>query len=97
LFTIAPFDAKETGKIVCENDDWDDPKIIQHNPPLCVPAGAGLEWVCSWRNDTDEPILCGCTAEVEMCNLAIVHTPFDMYEQCEVKESSDGRLLSADK
>lgn len=95
LFTIAQFDGAETSEIFYENDDWHDPKIVQYNPPLTVPAGSGFEWACTWRNDTDEPILYGSTSADEMCNLAIVHTPFDMSAQCEVVESSDGHLWSA--
>ena len=34
----------------------------------------------------------GLTAEDEMCNLAIVHTPFDPTASCVVVETSDGVL-----
>lgn len=30
-----------------------------------------------------------------MCNLAVVHAPFDLSAQCVVVESSDGNLWSA--
>jgi hypothetical protein len=91
-FTIAPFDGKETGEVFYSNDDWHDPMIVQYEPAMVVPAGTGFEFTCTWRNDTDQPITYGSTAEDEMCNLAIVHTPFDMSAQCEVVETSDGVL-----
>lgn len=92
LFTIAPFDGQETGEVFFENDDWHDPKITQYDPPLVVPAGTGFEYACTWRNDTDEVVPYGLDSQDEMCNLAIVHTPFSMSAQCEVVETSDGVL-----
>jgi hypothetical protein len=38
----------------------------------------------------------GLTSTDEMCNLAIVHTPFNMSALCEVVETSDGVLWSPD-
>ncbi len=91
-FTIAPFDGTETGEIFYTNDDWHDPKIVQYDPPLVVPAGTGFEYACTWANTTDQTVTYGTTAEDEMCNLAIVHTPFSTSASCDVVETSDGVL-----
>lgn len=94
-FTIAPFDGTTTGEVLYRNDDWHDPKITQYDPPMVVPAGTGFEYSCTYRNDTDETIRYGLTADDEMCNMAIVHTPFDISAACEVVATSDGMLPEA--
>lgn len=91
-FDIAPFDGETVGEVFYTNDDWHDPKIVQYEDPLVVPAGEGFEWACTWNNDTDAPLTYGPTAADEMCNLAVVHTPFDMNAACQVVETSDGVL-----
>ena len=91
-FTVAPFDGTETGEIFFRNDDWHDPKITQYEPALVVPAGQGFEYTCTWTNPSDLPVTYGLTSEDEMCNLALVFTPFSTSAQCEVVETSDGVL-----
>lgn len=91
-FTIAPFDGAATGDIFYENTDWHSPMIVQYDPPLVVPQGQGFEWACTWRNDSDAEVHYGLTADDEMCNLAVVHTPFDVSAECTVVETSDGVL-----
>lgn len=91
-FTIAPFDGVTTGDVFYSNDDWHDPKIIQYDPPLVIPEGTGFEYACTWRNNTDAHVSYGLQSTDEMCNLAIVHTPFDVTALCEVVETSDGVL-----
>lgn len=93
LFTVAPFDGVETvGEIFYANDDLHTPKIVQYDPPLVIPEGEGFEWACTWRNDSHEAVEYGPSALDEMCNLSVVHTPFDLGARCEVVESSDGVL-----
>jgi len=92
FFTIAPFDGVEVGEVLYENDDLHTPKIVQYDPPMVIPAGEGFEWTCTWRNDSDTPINYGPSATDEMCNMAVVHTPFDITAACEVVETSDGVL-----
>jgi hypothetical protein len=89
-FTIRRFDGTTSGDIFYSNDDWHDPKIVQYDPPLVIPAGEGFEYACTWRNTDSFDVNYGLTAEDEMCNLAIVHTPFDQSARCEVVETSDG-------
>lgn len=91
-FTIAPFDGSATGEVFYENTDLHSPMITQYDPPLVVPQGQGFEWACTWRNDDPHEVFYGLTAEDEMCNLAVVHTPFDLSAACEVVETSDGVL-----
>ena len=89
-FTIAPFDGTNTGDGFYTNNDWHNPDIIQYTPALSVPAGQGFEWSCTWRNDSDQTIRYGVESTDEMCNMALVFTPFSMTAACQVVETSDG-------
>ncbi len=91
-FTIAGFDGVDVGEVFYSNDDWHVPEIVQYDPPLVIPEGAGFEWACTWDNPNDHPVNYGLTSEDEMCNLAVVHTPFDITAACDVVETSDGVL-----
>ncbi|MDP2311662.1 MAG: hypothetical protein Q8P41_02060 [Pseudomonadota bacterium] len=91
-FTIAPFDGTTTGDIFYRNDDWHDPRIEQYTPPMAVPAGTGFEFACTWFNESDDTVNYGLLSTDEMCNMAIVFTPFSMTAACEVVETSDGVL-----
>ncbi len=91
-FEIAPFDGTDVGEVFYTNEDWHDPMIVQYEDPIVVSAGEGFEWSCTWNNDCDEEIIYGLTAQDEMCNIAVVHTPFDTSAACEVVETSDGVL-----
>lgn len=90
-FTIAPFDGTTTGEIFYSNDDWHDPRIEQY-ASMPVPAGQGFEFACTWFNDTADTLNYGFLSTDEMCNMAIVFTPFSMTAACEVVETSDGVL-----
>ena len=91
-FTIAPFDGMSTGEVLYTNDDWHDPMIEQYTTPKVVPAGQGFEFSCTWFNDGEETINYGLLSTDEMCNMAIVFTPFSVTAECEVVETSDGYL-----
>lgn len=91
-FTIAPYDGTTVGEVFYRNEDWHDPLITQYTPARHVPAGTGFEWSCTWRNDGDETVQYGFDSTDEMCNLAVVFTPFSMTAACEVVETSDGVL-----
>jgi hypothetical protein len=91
-FTIAPFDGTTTGDVFYENHDWHDPMIVQYDPGMHVPAGQGFEWSCTWQNDSDETVHYGFASTDEMCNMAVVFTPFSMTAACQVVETSDGVL-----
>lgn len=91
-FTVKPWDGAEAGALFFDNDDWHNPKITQYDPPLVVPAGTGFEYACTWENPTDAEVNYGLESTDEMCNLAIVFTPFSTSALCEVTETSDGVL-----
>jgi len=93
-FTVAHFDGMTTSPVFYVNDDLHTPKIVQYEEPMVIPAGEGFEWTCTWNNVNEHEINYGVTSADEMCNLAIVHTPFDVTAQCEVIETSDGVLWS---
>ncbi|HIA04718.1 MAG TPA: hypothetical protein EYN66_22965 [Myxococcales bacterium] len=91
-FEVALFDGETTGDVFYTNTDWQTPRIIQYEEPIVVPKGQGFEWRCTWKNPRDEIINYGLNSTDEMCNLAIVHTPFSISARCEVVETSDGVL-----
>ncbi|GDX80192.1 hypothetical protein LBMAG42_20030 [Deltaproteobacteria bacterium] len=91
-FTIAPFDGLTTGEVFYTNNDWHDPMIEQYTTPMAVPAGQGFEFACTWFNDGESTINYGLLSTDEMCNMAIVFTPFSVTAECEVVETSDGYL-----
>lgn len=91
-FTVAPFDGTTTGEIFYSNNDWHDPLITQYETPISLKAGEGFEYACTWRNDDDHAVEYGLSSDDEMCNLALVFTPFSMSALCEVVESSDGHI-----
>jgi hypothetical protein len=91
-FQVAPFDGTNVGDMLFENKDWHSPKITQFTPPLSVRAGTGFEYRCTWYNPTDQTVEYGLSADDEMCNLTMVHTPFSQTARCEVVASSTGYL-----
>lgn len=95
-FTIAPYDSEagEVGEVFYDNDDWHIPLITQYEPARTVNKGQGFQWSCTWDNPTNQPIEYGLDATDEMCNLAVVFTPFLPQALCEVTETSDGVLYT---
>ncbi|MFT5433566.1 MAG: hypothetical protein ACI9OJ_004272 [Myxococcota bacterium] len=91
-FDIAPFDGGQVGDTIYTNDDWHVPNIVQFNPPIVRKKGEGFEWTCTWDNTGGDLVNYGPTSTDEMCNMAVVHTPFSVTAACEVVESSDGEL-----
>ena len=93
-FTVARFDGETTGEVFYRNTDWHDPKIVQFEEPIRLEVGEGFEFQCKFRNNSDVDVQYGSTADDEMCNMTIVHTPDSQSAQCEVVETSDGVLWS---
>lgn len=59
------------GELVYHHQGYDDPTFQQYPPdnPLVLQAGEGLEWRCTYQNDTDETFKFGPnTAMNEHCN-----------------------------
>ncbi len=64
-FTIATL---RDGKQVYESTAWDDPKVLNLNPPLALQPGDGFRYTCTHSNkDRDVPLRFGFTSEDEMC------------------------------
>ena len=91
-FTIASYDGDAVGDTFYVNTDWEDPLIVQYDPPLTVKAGEGFEYTCTFNNWRDVDVAYGLTSKDEMCNMTIVHMPQSMTARCAVVETSDGVL-----
>jgi hypothetical protein len=91
-FDVALFDGVTTSEIFYTSTDWHTSQIENYEQPIHLEAGEGFEFTCTWNNPTDAPIEYGSTANDEMCNLALVYTPFDQSARCDVVETSDGVL-----
>ncbi len=91
-FSIAPFDGQRVGESFYKNLDWHVPAITQYDPPIQLKKGTGFEWKCTWNNPAPDPVHYGLRAVDEMCNLAMVYTPFSLTAKCQVVASSDGIL-----
>lgn len=87
---VFAFDGAERGAMLYQNLDWHAPPLLQFPEPLHVPAGTGFEFQCHYRNDGDREVNWGFGADDEMCQIAIVHTPFDVFAACEAVETGAG-------
>lgn len=81
------FDGAETGDLVYVNDDWHAPELKLFDPTIPIPAGTGFEFRCHYNNPTTDTVNWGFDANDEMCQIAIVHTPFDFQAACDIVES----------
>lgn len=88
------FDGTRRGERIYQNLDWHAPPLLQFERPLRIPAGTGFEFQCHYRNPRDEEVNWGFAAEDEMCQIAIVHTPFDLAAVCDVVDSGAGPRAS---
>ncbi len=91
---VFTFDGEKRGDLIYQNLDWHAPPLKQFATPLHVPAGEGFEFQCHYRSNRDEETNWGFTAEDEMCQIAIVHTPFDLAAACEEVDSGGGPLAT---
>lgn len=60
------------GELLYHHDGYDDPTFVEYPPetPLVLKAGEGIEWWCTYQNDTDETFEFGAnTQRNEHCNL----------------------------
>lgn len=87
---IFRFDGERTGELLYVNTDWHAPELMRIEPPMPIATGTGFEFRCHYRNPTDRTVNWGFTAEDEMCQMAFVHTPFNLAAACEVVESGAG-------
>ena len=93
LVDVYLWDGERRGELVYENDDWHAPVLKQFDPPLSIPAGTGFEFRCHYRNPGDEEVRWGFNADDEMCQIGIVHTPFDTEASCDIVELGRGPTL----
>ncbi|MEL6177860.1 MAG: hypothetical protein AAFS10_02855, partial [Myxococcota bacterium] len=91
---IYTFDGTDRGELIYTDNDWHAPKLLFFDEPVPVPAGTGFEWRCFYKNPKDHEVNWGFSAEDEMCQIAIVHTPFDPAALCEVVDSGAGPASS---
>jgi hypothetical protein len=50
-----------------DNFNWAEPETVRHDPPFTVPAGGGFRFTCNYRNDSDNAVGFGESANDEMC------------------------------
>lgn len=91
---IYAFDGERRGERLYQNLDWHAPPLLQFETPLSVPAGTGFEFQCHYRNRKDHEVNWGFSADDEMCQIAIVHTPLDLNATCDVVASGAGPAAS---
>lgn len=87
------WDGENRGELVYENDDWHAPMLKQFETPINVPAGSGFEFRCHYRNSGDTVVRWGFGADDEMCQIGLVHTPFDTQARCVPVEIGRGPEL----
>ena len=57
-----------TGQLLYDGTQWDEPPPNVFNPPMDVPAGAIVTWACDYDNPTQQTLLFGESATAnEMC------------------------------
>jgi hypothetical protein len=94
LTEVFAFDGETTGAELYRNEDWTTPLLADFTTaPLHVPAGAGFETHCHYRNTGLEEVHWGFAAADEMCNLALVYVPGRGSIDCTVVETSDGMIV----
>jgi hypothetical protein len=50
-----------------DSTDWAHPPYLEFGPPLPLAAGEGLQWTCTWFNDTGHTVTAGQNSTDEMC------------------------------
>jgi hypothetical protein len=65
------FTAKtNTGQVIYDGNDWDEPKEMVFSPPMDVASGSTITWACDYTNNTGRALSFGEHADVnEMCIL----------------------------
>lgn len=71
------FEAKtETGVVVYQGADWNEPKPTLYDPPLELPKGTQITYTCSYQNTTTSTLTFGESAGAnEMCILSGTYFP----------------------
>ena len=82
------------GELVYQHDGYADPKFQQYQPgELVLQPGEGLEWACTWQNNTPETYEFGPnTQKNEHCNLFGYYYPTDdPFEAIDCVHTKDGQ------
>lgn len=66
----------DTGAIVYEGSDWDEPEPAHYDPAMVVPAGSSITYTCDYTNTTSQYLTFGDSAVTnEMCILSGTYYP----------------------
>jgi hypothetical protein len=66
----------DTGQVVYEGTDWDEPEPKHYDPPMLVPAGSSITYTCDYTNTTGNMLTFGDSALTnEMCILSGTYYP----------------------
>jgi hypothetical protein len=88
------------GELVYLNEGYNDPKFQQYAPgELVLKPGEGLEWACTWQNDSDQTFLFGPnTQKNEHCNLFGFYypteNPLEAIDCVHQQDGSETRILA---
>jgi hypothetical protein len=65
-----------TGEVVYEGEDWDEPTPKHYDPAMLVPAGSSITYTCDYINTTSQFLTFGDSALTnEMCILSGTYYP----------------------
>ena len=66
----------QRGAEIYHHEGYDDPRFLEHRPPLAIDALHGLEWECYWENPNDVTYEFGPFTDTnEHCNLFAFYYP----------------------
>ena len=74
--------ASDSGTMLLDNPDWNNPQLALFDPPLTVEAGHGLRFVCKYINDTGQTVNFGESANEEMCFIWTYYYPDRGFSIC---------------
>lgn len=66
-FSIEKWSGGKATEHLYDSTDWSHPPYDQHDPPISLAAGEGLEWTCTWANPTANGVGPGKDSTDEMC------------------------------
>ena len=63
-----------------DSEDWEHPPYTEYSPTVSLDTGEGLEWTCTWFNNTGATVTAGQNSTDEMCIAFAAAYPRDMLE-----------------
>jgi hypothetical protein len=80
------FKASANGSVFYQTNQWSEPPVFAHNPPIHLASGTSLTWTCDYYNDTGSILTFGESANKNvMCIYVGQYYPADpnnAYIQC---------------